>query len=163
MSLHRRMLKIAKAFSRSFLYSPQVQHDRTLIRVLSFLSSFTFATFDLPYTLRHFVSGITYNATRCACQPSESDLGQYDRGVVPGGPRRCSVCSNINHIGACADYLCSLFGITSLQAYWYYHSYPNDSTLHRFSVGALWCVALVLCYLCCLCRRPGYWTPLIWH
>ena len=31
--------------------------------------------------------------------------------------------------------VCSLFGITTLQAYWYYHSYPNDSLLHKCSVS----------------------------
>lgn len=31
-----------------------------------------------------------------------------------------------------------LFGITTLQTYWYYHCYPNDSTLHKCSVALLW-------------------------
>ncbi|KAJ3511730.1 hypothetical protein NLJ89_g3930 [Agrocybe chaxingu] len=31
-----------------------------------------------------------------------------------------------------------LFGVTTLQAYWYYHSYPNDSLVHKCSVGILW-------------------------
>ncbi|KAF9478010.1 hypothetical protein BDN70DRAFT_880548 [Pholiota conissans] len=31
-----------------------------------------------------------------------------------------------------------LFGITTLQAYWYYHSYPSDSLLHKCSVALLW-------------------------
>ncbi|KAF8159005.1 hypothetical protein BJ912DRAFT_832624, partial [Pholiota molesta] len=31
-----------------------------------------------------------------------------------------------------------LFGITTLQAYWYYHSYYNDSRLHKCSVALLW-------------------------
>ncbi|KAF8956754.1 hypothetical protein BDZ97DRAFT_1925126 [Flammula alnicola] len=31
-----------------------------------------------------------------------------------------------------------LFGITTLQTYWYYHSYPNDSRLHKCSVALLW-------------------------
>ncbi|KAF8170583.1 hypothetical protein BJ912DRAFT_1066577 [Pholiota molesta] len=30
-----------------------------------------------------------------------------------------------------------LFGITTLQAYWYYHSYYNDSRLHN-AVALLW-------------------------
>ncbi|PPQ94270.1 hypothetical protein CVT25_004927 [Psilocybe cyanescens] len=33
-----------------------------------------------------------------------------------------------------------LFGITTLQAYWYYHSYPYDSLLHKYSVAILWYV-----------------------
>jgi len=31
-----------------------------------------------------------------------------------------------------------LFGITTLQTYWYYHTYPNDSILHKCSVTILW-------------------------
>jgi len=31
-----------------------------------------------------------------------------------------------------------LFGITTFQTYWYYHCYPNDSTLHKYSVALLW-------------------------
>ncbi|KXN86959.1 hypothetical protein AN958_09456 [Leucoagaricus sp. SymC.cos] len=31
-----------------------------------------------------------------------------------------------------------LFGITTLQAYWYYHLYPKDSMLHKCSVAVLW-------------------------
>ncbi|KAF8147697.1 hypothetical protein B0H34DRAFT_279842 [Crassisporium funariophilum] len=31
-----------------------------------------------------------------------------------------------------------LFGITSLQTYWYYHAYRNDSLLHKISVAVLW-------------------------
>ncbi|KAF8188684.1 hypothetical protein BJ912DRAFT_391935 [Pholiota molesta] len=31
-----------------------------------------------------------------------------------------------------------LFGITTLQAYWYYHSYYNDSRLHKCAVALLW-------------------------
>ncbi|PPQ66420.1 hypothetical protein CVT26_011289 [Gymnopilus dilepis] len=31
-----------------------------------------------------------------------------------------------------------LFGITTLQTYWYYHTYPNDSLLHKSSVAVLW-------------------------
>ncbi|KAJ7191266.1 hypothetical protein GGX14DRAFT_528867 [Mycena pura] len=31
-----------------------------------------------------------------------------------------------------------LFGVSSLQVYYYYHYYPRDSVLHRISVGVLW-------------------------
>ncbi|TFK42305.1 hypothetical protein BDQ12DRAFT_719191 [Crucibulum laeve] len=31
-----------------------------------------------------------------------------------------------------------LFGVTTLQAYWYYHSYPRDTLLHKYSVAILW-------------------------
>ncbi|KAF5314365.1 hypothetical protein D9619_011947 [Psilocybe cf. subviscida] len=31
-----------------------------------------------------------------------------------------------------------IYGITTLQAYWYYHSYPNDSRVNKTSVAALW-------------------------
>ncbi|KAJ7156511.1 hypothetical protein C8R43DRAFT_1183878 [Mycena crocata] len=31
-----------------------------------------------------------------------------------------------------------LFGVSSLQIYLYYHNYPHDSLLHKFSVGFLW-------------------------
>ncbi|KJA24830.1 hypothetical protein HYPSUDRAFT_200106 [Hypholoma sublateritium FD-334 SS-4] len=31
-----------------------------------------------------------------------------------------------------------LFGITTLQAYWYYHAYPSDSRLHKCAVAILW-------------------------
>jgi hypothetical protein len=31
-----------------------------------------------------------------------------------------------------------LFGITTLQTYWYYHGYPNDSLLYKCSVAVLW-------------------------
>jgi hypothetical protein len=31
-----------------------------------------------------------------------------------------------------------LFGITTLQTYWYYHCYPDDSALHKYSVALLW-------------------------
>ncbi|KAJ7257741.1 hypothetical protein C8J57DRAFT_1342687 [Mycena rebaudengoi] len=31
-----------------------------------------------------------------------------------------------------------LFGVSSLQVYWYYHYYPNDSKLHKISVAVLW-------------------------
>ncbi|KAF9447782.1 hypothetical protein P691DRAFT_801836 [Macrolepiota fuliginosa MF-IS2] len=31
-----------------------------------------------------------------------------------------------------------LFGITTLQMYWYYHLYPKDSQLHKYSVAILW-------------------------
>lgn len=34
----------------------------------------------------------------------------------------------------------SIYGITTLQAYWYYHSYPNDSRVNKTSVAALWYV-----------------------
>ncbi|KAK0471245.1 hypothetical protein IW261DRAFT_1425368 [Armillaria novae-zelandiae] len=33
---------------------------------------------------------------------------------------------------------CFLFGITTLQAYVYFHKYPRDTTLHRLSVGILY-------------------------
>ncbi|KAJ7907551.1 hypothetical protein B0H13DRAFT_691203 [Mycena leptocephala] len=39
-----------------------------------------------------------------------------------------------------------LFGISSLQVYYYYHYYPHDSFLHKFSVGLLW--ALDTTHLC---------------
>jgi hypothetical protein len=31
----------------------------------------------------------------------------------------------------------SLFGVSSLQTYWYYHQYPRDSLLHKISVSLL--------------------------
>ncbi|KAJ3566340.1 hypothetical protein NP233_g7067 [Leucocoprinus birnbaumii] len=31
-----------------------------------------------------------------------------------------------------------LFGITTLQTFWYYHLYPKDSLLHKCSVAVLW-------------------------
>ncbi|KIM35392.1 hypothetical protein M413DRAFT_349033 [Hebeloma cylindrosporum] len=31
-----------------------------------------------------------------------------------------------------------LFGITTLQTYWYFHCYPNDSALYKCSVALLW-------------------------
>ncbi|KAF9461356.1 hypothetical protein BDZ94DRAFT_814942 [Collybia nuda] len=31
-----------------------------------------------------------------------------------------------------------LFGVTTLQAYWYYHRFTKDSRLHKYSVGILW-------------------------
>ncbi|KAF8994490.1 hypothetical protein BDQ17DRAFT_1366874 [Cyathus striatus] len=31
-----------------------------------------------------------------------------------------------------------LFGISTLQVCWYYHSYPQDLWMHKFSVGVLW-------------------------
>ncbi|KAJ6536998.1 hypothetical protein B0H19DRAFT_1270680 [Mycena capillaripes] len=31
-----------------------------------------------------------------------------------------------------------LFGVSTLQVYWYYHYYPHDSRLHKVSVGVLW-------------------------
>lgn len=31
-----------------------------------------------------------------------------------------------------------LYGITTLQTYWYYHRFHRDSLLHKFSVGLLW-------------------------
>ncbi|KAF8868475.1 hypothetical protein CPB84DRAFT_1807936 [Gymnopilus junonius] len=31
-----------------------------------------------------------------------------------------------------------VFGITTLQTYWYYHTYPNDALLHKCSVAVLW-------------------------
>ncbi|GLB44434.1 hypothetical protein LshimejAT787_1700610 [Lyophyllum shimeji] len=31
-----------------------------------------------------------------------------------------------------------LYGITTLQAYWYYHRFARDSLLHKVSVGLLW-------------------------
>lgn len=31
-----------------------------------------------------------------------------------------------------------LFGITTLQTYWYYHTYPSDSRLHKWAVAILW-------------------------
>ncbi|KAF7329419.1 hypothetical protein MKEN_00203900 [Mycena kentingensis (nom. inval.)] len=33
---------------------------------------------------------------------------------------------------------CILFGISTLQVYLYYHFYPSDSRLHKFSVAILW-------------------------
>ncbi|KAJ7493960.1 hypothetical protein FB451DRAFT_1215769 [Mycena latifolia] len=33
---------------------------------------------------------------------------------------------------------CMLFGVSSLQVYWYYHFYPDDGRLHKVSVGILW-------------------------
>ncbi|KAJ7493959.1 hypothetical protein FB451DRAFT_1020590 [Mycena latifolia] len=33
---------------------------------------------------------------------------------------------------------CILFGVSSLQVYWYYHYYPHDGLLHKCSVGLLW-------------------------
>ncbi|KAJ6458586.1 hypothetical protein C8R47DRAFT_148782 [Mycena vitilis] len=33
---------------------------------------------------------------------------------------------------------CMLFGVSSLQVYYYYHYYPNDNRLHKVSVGILW-------------------------
>ncbi|KAJ7171392.1 hypothetical protein C8R46DRAFT_1216961 [Mycena filopes] len=33
---------------------------------------------------------------------------------------------------------CILFGVSSLQVYYYYHYYPQDSLLHKLSVGVLW-------------------------
>ncbi|KAF7342301.1 hypothetical protein MVEN_01818500 [Mycena venus] len=33
---------------------------------------------------------------------------------------------------------CILFGVSSLQAYHYYHYYVNDSRLHKIAVGLLW-------------------------
>ncbi|KAK7039841.1 hypothetical protein R3P38DRAFT_2902158 [Favolaschia claudopus] len=33
---------------------------------------------------------------------------------------------------------CILFGVSSLQVVHYYHSYPNDSLLHKVAVGTLW-------------------------
>ncbi|KAJ7118084.1 hypothetical protein C8R44DRAFT_189790 [Mycena epipterygia] len=33
-----------------------------------------------------------------------------------------------------------LFGVSSLQVYYYYHYYPHDTLLHKCSVGLLWCL-----------------------
>ncbi|KAF7375368.1 hypothetical protein MSAN_00424300 [Mycena sanguinolenta] len=33
---------------------------------------------------------------------------------------------------------CMLFGVSSLQVYYYYHYYPYDGWLHKVSVGVLW-------------------------
>ncbi|KAJ6623272.1 hypothetical protein B0H10DRAFT_2213659 [Mycena sp. CBHHK59/15] len=33
---------------------------------------------------------------------------------------------------------CILFGVSTLQVYWYYHWYPHDGILHKGSVGLLW-------------------------
>ncbi|KAJ7342397.1 hypothetical protein DFH08DRAFT_1082017 [Mycena albidolilacea] len=33
---------------------------------------------------------------------------------------------------------CILFGVSALQVYYYYHYYPNDSSLHKLSVALLW-------------------------
>ncbi|KAJ7292055.1 hypothetical protein C8J57DRAFT_1274522 [Mycena rebaudengoi] len=33
---------------------------------------------------------------------------------------------------------CILFGVSSLQVYWYFHYYPNDGRLHKTSVAILW-------------------------
>ncbi|KAJ7655992.1 hypothetical protein DFH06DRAFT_1328833 [Mycena polygramma] len=33
---------------------------------------------------------------------------------------------------------CMLFGVSSLQVYYYYHYYPHDNRLHKASVGILW-------------------------
>jgi hypothetical protein len=41
-----------------------------------------------------------------------------------------------------------IFGVTTLQAYTYYHRYPNDSLLHKLSVAVLWTLDsfhLILC------------------
>ncbi|KAF9031589.1 hypothetical protein BJ165DRAFT_1535354 [Panaeolus papilionaceus] len=35
-------------------------------------------------------------------------------------------------------FMCILFGMTMLQVYWYYLSFPKDSKLHWYSVGTLW-------------------------
>ncbi|KAJ7132648.1 hypothetical protein C8R46DRAFT_1140471 [Mycena filopes] len=44
---------------------------------------------------------------------------------------------------------CILFGISSLQVYFYYHYYPNDARLHKICVGVTWlldaiCSALMI-------------------
>ncbi|KAF9461355.1 hypothetical protein BDZ94DRAFT_816290 [Collybia nuda] len=31
-----------------------------------------------------------------------------------------------------------LYGVTTLQAYWYYHRFTKDSRVHKYSVGILW-------------------------
>ncbi|CAK5270802.1 unnamed protein product, partial [Mycena citricolor] len=33
---------------------------------------------------------------------------------------------------------CILFGVSSLQMYFYYHHYPHDTLLHKSSIAALW-------------------------
>ncbi|KAJ7046351.1 hypothetical protein C8F04DRAFT_1064053 [Mycena alexandri] len=33
---------------------------------------------------------------------------------------------------------CMLFGLSSLQVYFYYHWYPHDARLHKISVGLIW-------------------------
>ncbi|KAJ7118083.1 hypothetical protein C8R44DRAFT_878718 [Mycena epipterygia] len=33
-----------------------------------------------------------------------------------------------------------LFGVSSLQVYYYYHYYPHDTLLHKCSVALLWCL-----------------------
>ncbi|KAJ7086872.1 hypothetical protein B0H15DRAFT_344939 [Mycena belliarum] len=33
---------------------------------------------------------------------------------------------------------CILFGVSTLQVYHYYHYYPNDTRVHKISVGVLW-------------------------
>lgn len=37
---------------------------------------------------------------------------------------------------------CALFGVTSVQAYLYFHNYPDDARLHKVSVVILWYVVL---------------------
>ena len=34
----------------------------------------------------------------------------------------------------------SLFGVSSLQVYFYYHFYPDDGLLHKVAVAVLWCL-----------------------
>lgn len=53
----------------------------------------------------------------------------------------------------------SIYGITTLQAYWYYHSYPNDSRVNKTSVAALWYVfaaSLLPHFQCALSARRGF-------